>query len=77
LKRKLGEGDEAADREETAPQKPPIVVAAREDGNTVGHEVKPKYHDAVTGDTWTGRGRMASWLKSTQDEGEDVEKYRV
>ena len=26
--------------------------------------VKPKYRDPVTGDTWSGRGRMASWLSS-------------
>jgi hypothetical protein len=42
-----------------------------------GVEVKPKYRDPVTGDTWTGRGRMASWLKRKQDAGEDIEKYRV
>jgi DNA-binding protein H-NS len=39
--------------------------------------VKPKYRDPVTGDTWSGRGRMASWLKAKQDAGEDIEKYRV
>jgi DNA-binding protein H-NS len=39
--------------------------------------VRPKYRDPVTGDTWSGRGRMASWLKAKQDAGEDIEKYRV
>ena len=39
--------------------------------------VKPKYRDPVTGDTWSGRGRMASWLKAKQDAGGDIEKYRV
>ncbi len=40
-------------------------------------EVKVKYRDPATGDTWTGRGRMATWLKRKQDAGEDIEKYRV
>jgi len=41
------------------------------------HEVKAKYRDPATGDTWSGRGRMAGWLKKKQDAGEDIEKYRV
>ncbi len=40
-------------------------------------EVKAKYRDPVTGETWSGRGRMATWLKRKQDAGEDIEKYRV
>jgi hypothetical protein len=39
--------------------------------------VKPKYRDSSTGETWSGRGRMATWLKKKQDAGEDIEKYRV
>jgi DNA-binding protein H-NS len=41
------------------------------------HEVTPKYRDPATGETWSGRGRMATWLKKKQDAGEDIEKYRV
>ena len=41
------------------------------------HEPKAKYRDPVTGATWSGRGRMASWLKKKQDAGEDIEKYRA
>jgi DNA-binding protein H-NS len=37
--------------------------------------VRPKYRDPATGDTWSGRGRMASWLKRKLDAGEDREKY--
>ncbi len=40
-------------------------------------KVKAKYRDPKTGETWSGRGRMASWLKSKQDAGEKVEKYLV
>jgi H-NS histone family len=39
--------------------------------------VKPKYRDPATGETWSGRGRMAMWLKQKQDAGENIEKYRV
>jgi DNA-binding protein H-NS len=37
--------------------------------------VKAKYRDIKTGETWSGRGRMASWLKAKQDAGENIEKY--
>jgi DNA-binding protein H-NS len=37
--------------------------------------VKAKYRDEKTGDTWSGRGRMAGWLKSKQEAGEKIEKY--
>jgi hypothetical protein len=40
-------------------------------------EVKVKYRDPVTNETWTGRGRMATWLKRKQDAGEDINKYLV
>ncbi len=41
------------------------------------HEVKPKYRDPATGETWSGRGRMATWLKRKQDAGEDIDDYLV
>ena len=37
--------------------------------------VKAKYRDPKTKESWSGRGRMASWLKSKQDAGEKIEKY--
>ena len=40
-------------------------------------EVKVKYRDPVTNETWSGRGRMASWLKRKQEAGEDIEEYLV
>ena len=42
-----------------------------------GHEVKVKYRDPVTNETWSRRGRMANWLKRKRDAGEDIEKYLV
>jgi DNA-binding protein H-NS len=63
LKRRLGEvSEETADEEASA---------------AIGYQVKVKYRDPATGDTWSGRGRMATWLKRKQDAGEDIEKYRV
>jgi hypothetical protein len=40
-------------------------------------EVKAKYRDPNTGETWSGRGRMATWLKRKQDAGEDIDDYLV
>ena len=58
--------------------------AARTNGDGNGEvrkarraKVKAKYRDSKTGETWSGRGRMASWLKSKQDAGEKIEKYLV
>lgn len=47
--------------------------AARRNGRATS--VKAKYRDGKTGETWSGRGRMASWLKAKQDAGENIEKY--
>jgi hypothetical protein len=65
-----------ADRKEM-----PQPEAPAEDGVlatvTRGTEVKPKYRDPATGETWSGRGRMATWLKRKQDAGEDIADYLV
>src|SRR5262245_942766 len=37
-----------------------------------GHEALIRYRDPTTNQTWTGRGRMATWLKTKRDAGEDV-----
>ena len=42
-----------------------------------GQDVKAKYRDPTTNDTWSGRGRMSNWLKRKQEAGEDIEKYLV
>jgi DNA-binding protein H-NS len=49
--------------------------AARRNGKK--GSVKAKYRDPKTHKTWSGRGRMASWLKSKQDTGEKIDKYLV
>jgi DNA-binding protein H-NS len=40
-------------------------------------KAKAKYRDPKTKETWSGRGRMAGWLKSKQDAGEAIEKYLI
>jgi DNA-binding protein H-NS len=47
--------------------------AAKKNGKT--SSVEAKYRDGRTGETWSGRGRMASWLKAKQDAGENIDKY--
>jgi DNA-binding protein H-NS len=34
-----------------------------------------KYRDPKTGDTWSGRGRMARWLAAKVSAGEKADKY--
>ena len=58
-----------------------------ENGSSNGHVEKPakrakkkarvtvKYRDPKSGGTWSGRGRMASWLAEKVKSGEKVEKY--
>lgn len=38
---------------------------------------KVKFRDPKTGDTWSGRGRMASWLAEKVKGGEKADKYLV
>ena len=40
-------------------------------------KVTAKYRDPKTGDTWSGRGRMASWLSAKVDAGEKQDKYLI
>jgi DNA-binding protein H-NS len=61
---------QAAGREDTKPN-----GAASSAGPT--SEVRAKYRDPKTGETWSGRGRMATWLKRKQDAGEDIDDYLV
>lgn len=38
------------------------VFAARKSAATAGIKVSPKYRDAATGATWTGRGKPPQWI---------------
>ena len=63
-------------------------LAALENGSGNGHaepnvpkrqpkksNVKVKYRDPKTGGTWSGRGRMATWLAEKVKAGEKADKY--
>jgi hypothetical protein len=60
------------------------VTRTASHGNTSGTDerggvrvVAPKYRDPTTNETWSGRGRMANWLKRRQDAGEDIDRYLI
>lgn len=67
--------------EETAPEPTAHTAVttptARDENGERTQEVKAKYRDPATNETWSGRGRMASWLKRKQDAGEDIAEYLV
>src|SRR5262245_8344854 len=77
LKRPVEEAssDEVRNGQSTAHSRAQSIKPADDEHDNSSHEVAIKYRDPVTGDTWTGRGRMARWLKAKQDAGENIEKY--
>ena len=40
-------------------------------------KVQAKYRDPATGNTWSGRGRMSSWLAAKMKAGEKVSRYLI
>jgi DNA-binding protein H-NS len=55
-----------------------VVSVGRKATNGVGRgngKVKVKFRDPKTGDTWSGRGRMAGWLAAKVKGGEKADKY--
>ena len=80
LKRQLGDsGSEMSERILGAD--PGEAVVRPDNGHDAsvrkGYVAKVKYRDPKTNETWSGRGRMASWLKRKQEAGEDIEEYHV
>ena len=49
----------------------------RDEASARSNGVEPKYRDPATNETWSGRGRMANWLRRKQEAGEDIKKYHV
>jgi len=50
--------------------------ATRADG-TPKQTVAPKYRNAATGDTWTGRGLQPKWLKAAIEGGAKLEDFAI
>ena len=55
----------------TAPA-PARVPAARE-----GVKVAPKYRDAATGQTWSGRGLQPNWLRAELAKGRSLAEFLI
>ena len=74
LKREI---EAAAVEEKASAVREELPTGAPLEERSARQEGKVKYRDPLTGETWSGRGRTASWLKRKQDAGEDIESYRV
>lgn len=46
-------------------------------GKRSGSKVAPKYRDAATGDTWSGRGLQPKWLKAALASGRRLEDFAL
>jgi DNA-binding protein H-NS len=42
-----------------------------------GSKVAPKYHNAETGETWSGRGLQPKWIKVALAAGKTLEQLKV
>jgi DNA-binding protein H-NS len=42
-----------------------------------GAKVAPKYRDAATGDTWSGRGLQPKWLKQALASGKKIGDFAI
>jgi DNA-binding protein H-NS len=42
-----------------------------------GTKVPPKYRNAATGDTWSGRGLQPNWLKAALASGRKLDEFKV
>jgi DNA-binding protein H-NS len=42
-----------------------------------GAKVAPKYRDAATGDTWSGRGLQPKWLKQALASGKKISDFAI
>jgi len=46
-------------------------------GVTKGSKVAPKYRNAATGDTWSGRGLQPKWLKAALASGKKIGDFAI
>lgn len=46
-------------------------------GAPKGGKVAPKYRNAETGDTWSGRGLQPNWLKAAIADGKKLEDFAI
>lgn len=52
-------------------------TAAPKPVKAAGSKVAPKYRNAATGETWSGRGLQPKWLKSAIEAGRRIEDFVI
>ena len=57
--------------------KAPTVRAAATPGPKAGGKVAPKFRNAATGETWSGRGLQPKWLKAALSSGAKIEDFTI
>lgn len=45
--------------------------------STAGRKVAPKYRNASTGETWTGRGLQPKWIQAAIASGKKLEDFAI
>ncbi|MGE0072133.1 MAG: H-NS family nucleoid-associated regulatory protein [Thiomonas sp.] len=53
------------------------IGTRRVGGSSKGSTVAPKYRNAQTGETWSGRGKMPRWLQTAVDNGQSKESFLI
>jgi DNA-binding protein H-NS len=65
--------DKAPSRSKPSPKK----TKAKKNRRTPRGPVAPKYRDAVTNNTWTGRGKMPNWLRDATNSGRSLDEFLI
>ena len=55
----------------------PAVKAPRSSKGKKTGKVAPKYRDAMTGQTWSGRGLQPNWLKAALATGRTIAEFKL
>lgn len=56
---------------------PPAVKAPRSSKGKKTGKVAPKYRDASTGQTWSGRGLQPNWLRAALGSGRGIAEFKL
>lgn len=56
---------------------PTVRAVAATPGPKAGGKVAPKFRNAATGETWSGRGLQPKWLKSALASGAKIEDFAI
>ena len=55
----------------------PAVKTRRSSKGKKTGKVAPKYRDAITGQTWSGRGLQPNWMKAALATGRTIEDFKL